>query len=663
MQDTNQLLVIAENSFRNNNYEFAESILREVLNINARNPKAFELLAYINGRKGNSELAYKLLIRASQEDGCSAGALYELAAIHLESGRADQAKTYLIRSLEKAGNFFEALHDLGMAEAQLGNLNEALICFTKALDLRKDMPQLFFNIGRLYDELKSPVLALENYNEAIRLQPNFADAWCNKGTTLCDIKKFDEALTCFENSLLLDPSINFIMGDIAHIKMKHCEWNGIENFKITIEENINSEKKVITPFPLISLIDNLYLHKKCAEIYTKSKFPFNPSLGEIARHLRKAKIRIGYFSSDFRNHAASYLTAEIFELHDKNTFEIIAFSFGADDNSPIRLRLQGAFNQFIDVSYLSDKKVAQLSREMSIDIAVDLGGYTANSRTGIFAYRAAPIQVNWLGYPGTIGANFIDYIIADKTIIPESYRVFYTEKVAYLPHTYLVDDSKRIASSRVFTKKECGLPENAFIFCCFNNDYKFNPQILDCWSRILNAVEDSVLWISENNEMFKTNILIEFQKREIDPKRIIFAKRIESMADHLARYALADIFLDTHPYNAHTTAVDSLKAGIPVLTLIGQSFASRVAASLLRAIELPELITNTQAEYEKLAIELAKNPQKLAEIKKRLAEKRLTTPLFDVTLFTKNLEAAYIKMYEQYQAGLEPDHLYVKKLG
>jgi predicted O-linked N-acetylglucosamine transferase (SPINDLY family) len=251
----------------------------------------------------------------------------------------------------------------------------------------------------------------------------------------------------------------------------------------------------------------------------------------------------------------------------------------------------------------------------------------------------------------------MDYIIADKTIIPESHHLSYTEKIAYLPHTYMVDDSKRVASLRVFTKEECGLPENAFIFCCFNNDYKFNSQILDCWSRILQSAEDSILWISENNEFFKANIKIEFQNRGIDPKRIIFAKRLESMTDHLARYALADVFLDTHPYNAHTTAVDSLKAGVPVLTLIGQSFASRVAASLLNAIELPELITNTQEEYEALAIELATNPNKLAEIKLKLTNNRLTTALFDTPLFTKNLESAYILMVERYEAGLEPEHI------
>jgi protein O-GlcNAc transferase len=288
-----------------------------------------------------------------------------------------------------------------------------------------------------------------------------------------------------------------------------------------------------------------------------------------------------------------------------------------------------------------------------------LGGHTQNSRTGIFSYRAAPIQVNWLGYPGTIGADYIDYIVADRTTIPATHHEFYVEKVACLPNTFMVDDSKRVASSRRFTREECGLPESVFIFCCFNNSYKFNPQVLDGWSRILLGVEGSVLWISENNNQFKQNISTEFERRGIHSSRIIFAKKVELMADHLSRFTLVDIFLDTHPYNAHSTALDSLKAGVPVLTLMGNSFASRVAASLLSAIGCPELITHSQDEYENLAIDLATNPEKLAAIKEKLVNNRQTKPLFDTSLFAKHIEEAYTQMYERYQADLQPDHIFI----
>jgi predicted O-linked N-acetylglucosamine transferase (SPINDLY family) len=648
LQDINQLLVIAENSFQNNNYEFAESLLYEALQINDKNSRAYELLAYINGEKGNPDLVYHFLIRASQEEGCSAAAFYELGAIHLESGRPDEAKTCFICSLEKAGNFFEALHDLGTAHAQLGNLNEALICYAKALDIRKDIPQLFFNLGRLYDELKRPDLALENYNEAIRLKPSFAEAWRNKGIALCEIKKFDEALICFEEALSLDSSISFILGDIVHIKMRRCEWLGIEGLKITIQENISSGKEATSPFPLLSLIDNLSQHKKCAEIYSQSKFPFNPSLGDIPKRSRQGKIRIGYFSSDFRNHAVSFLTAELFELHDKNIFELFAFSSGADDKSPVRLRLQRAFTQFIDVSHLSDGEVAQLSREMSIDIAVDLGGYTGYSRTGIFAYRAAPIQASYIGYLGTMGCGYMDYIVADKIIIPQGSEQYYTEKIAYLP-SYQVNDSHRKIADRVFTRKELGLPEDGFIFTCFNNNYKILPETFDSWMHILKSTKHSVLFLYAENELAKSNLMKEAEVRGVNGQRLVFGEYLDP-DEYLARYQVCDLFLDTAPYNAGTTASDALWAGLPVLTLMGGSFASRVAASLLSNIELPELITTTKSAYERLAIELSTNPEKLTSIKKKLAENRLKSPLFNSPLFSKHIEAAYLKMMEFYWA-------------
>jgi predicted O-linked N-acetylglucosamine transferase (SPINDLY family) len=375
----------------------------------------------------------------------------------------------------------------------------------------------------------------------------------------------------------------------------------------------------------------------------------------IPKHSNKDKIRIAYFSPDFQFHPVSFLTSELFEIHDRDKFEVFAFSLKKGlIRDEMNLRLRKGFDRFIDVDNMSDREIAQLVRELDVDIAIDLSGLTQDSRTGIFSYRTAPIQVNWLGYPGTMGSNYMDYIIADKTIIPESHQQFYSEKVTYLPDTYMVDDSKRVASTREFTREECGLPRNAFVFCCFNNDYKFNPQVLDRWSRILLSVDCSVLWVSENNKYFRTNIKTEFEKRGIDSSRIIFAQRLELMEDHLARYVLADLFLDTHPYNAHTTAVDSLKAGVPVLTLMGQSFASRVAASLLNAIGLSELITNTQEEYEALAIELATNPKKLADIKLKLANNYRTMPLFNTPLFAKNIETAYIKMYEGYFEGLPP---------
>jgi predicted O-linked N-acetylglucosamine transferase (SPINDLY family) len=322
-------------------------------------------------------------------------------------------------------------------------------------------------------------------------------------------------------------------------------------------------------------------------------------------------------------------------------------------------RISSAFNQFIDVGFKSDQDIALMSRKIGIDIAVDLAGFTGLARTGIFSYRAAPIQVNYLGYPGTMAAKYIDYIIADQTLIPLESQKYYSEKILYLPNSYQVNDRRRIVAEKVFTREELGLPKEGFIFCCFNNNHKITPNTFNGWVRILKAVEGSVLWLLEDNPIAMLNLHKEAQIRGINSNRLIFAKRL-NVAEHLARHRMADLFIDTLPYNAHTTASDALWAGLPVLTCMGESFASRVAASLLNAIELPELITRTQEQYEATAIELATTPEKLKSIKEKLERNKLTTALFDTPRFTKNIEAAYKQIYERYQADLSPSNIYVK---
>ena len=365
-----------------------------------------------------------------------------------------------------------------------------------------------------------------------------------------------------------------------------------------------------------------------------------------------------YFSADFYNHATGHLMAELFELHDKNQFELIGFSFGPIAADEMRQRLKMQFNQFAEVGKMSDLEVAKLSRDLNIDIAIDLKGFTQYARTGIFSHRAAPIQVSYIGYLGTMGADYIDYIIADKILIPTGSQSYYSEKVVYLPNSYQVNDRKRLISDKQFTRKELGLPENSFVFCCFNNNYKILPATFDGWMRILKGVEGSVLFLYAENAWAKSNLKLEAEARGINSKRLVFGGYMPNAA-YLARYQACDLFLDTFSYNAGTTASDALWAGLPILTLMGQSFASRVAASLLNAIGLPELITNTQEEYEALAIELAMNPEKLAAIKLRLVNNRQTTPLFDSPLFAKNLEAAYMKMFELYQADFLPGHIHL----
>jgi predicted O-linked N-acetylglucosamine transferase (SPINDLY family) len=349
--------------------------------------------------------------------------------------------------------------------------------------------------------------------------------------------------------------------------------------------------------------------------------------------------------------------AELFELHDKERFSVTAFSLGRDDNSDLRRRLVSSFDRFIDCYTLSDFDVAHAIADSEIDILVDLMGFTQDAHTNIFAYRPAPIQVNYLGYPGTIGASFIDYIIGDKTLFTLADAAVYSEKLVQLPDSYQPNDRKRQISTKAFTRQEAGLPDNKFVFCCFNNSYKILPQTFGCWMRILRCVEGSVLWLRAENQTAIANLKTEAQTRGIESARLVFANRAPQLSDHLARLRLADLFLDTLPFNAHTTASDALWAGLPVLTQIGSTFAGRVAASLLKAINLPELITHSPEEYEALAIELALNKEKLRRIQEKLARNRLTTPLFDTPLYTKHLEAAYEAMYQRYQVGLPPDHI------
>jgi predicted O-linked N-acetylglucosamine transferase (SPINDLY family) len=440
--------------------------------------------------------------------------------------------------------------------------------------------------------------------------------------------------------------------------MKISSWAGFEKSLENISQKVSEGEKTTVPFPLLALTDDALLLKQSSEIYSSQIYPLNLSLGEISKYPRRNKIILGYFSADFHDHATSYLMAELFELHDKQRFELVAFSFGPIANDAMRQRLIGAFDHFYEVGSMSDIEIAKLSRELSIDIAIDLKGFTKNSRTGIFSCRAAPIQVNYLGYPGSMGSKYIDYLIADKSLIPDQSQQFFSEKIVYLPNSYQANDTKRLISNEQFTREEFGLPENDFVFCCFNNNYKILPTTFCGWMNILNSVPRSVLWLLKDNPWAVENLKKEAEKCGVSQERLVFAERI-SLPDHLARHRQADLFLDTFPCNAHTTASDALWGGLPVLTRQGQSFASRVAASLLNAVGLPELITATQSEYEALAINLATNAQKLADIKQNLTNNRLSTSLFDTQSFINGLEVAYRKMYDCYHSDLVADHIYI----
>jgi predicted O-linked N-acetylglucosamine transferase (SPINDLY family) len=570
--------------------------------------------------------------------------------------RYEEALAHYDRSIDLKPDYVEAWLNKGVTLNELKRYEEALAHYDHSLSLKPDYAEAWSNKGVTLNELKRYEDALVYYDKAIALKAESTEVWSNKGITLNELKRYEEAIMHYEKAIELNSEIDWAHGDLLHIKMKICDWSQFEESQKKLVETISSGREVADPFTILTLQDDPFLNKLCCEIYIKDKFPVNSGLGAITKAPRGEKIRIGYFSADFKKHPIAFLTAELFELHDRNQFEIIAFSFNSEVPSPIRTRLKQSFDRFIDVNGMSDKQIAELARKQGIDIAVDLGGFTQNCRTGIFAYRAAPIQVNYLGYPGTMAAEYMDYLIADKVLIPEQSQGAYSEKIVYLPHSYQVNDRQRVISDKVFTRTELGLPEQGFVFCCFNNNFKILPAMFESWMRILTAVEGSVLWLYQDNESAADNLQKEASARGIDPTRIIFAKRM-SLEEHLARHRQADLFLDAFPYNAHTTASDALWAGLPVLTLMGQSFASRVAASLLTAIGLPELITTTPAAYEALAIELAKNPEQLTALKQKLSSNRLTTPLFDTPQFTQDLERAYMQMYERHQVGLGLEHI------
>jgi predicted O-linked N-acetylglucosamine transferase (SPINDLY family) len=473
------------------------------------------------------------------------------------------------------------------------------------------------------------------------------------------LKKYDQAIQVYKHIVLLQADTEFIRGYLFHAKLKVCDWKDHDEQVKTCIQGICENKKLIMPFSALMLSGVEKLNIQIATNYAKyinglSRKPYSKKSKPLE------KITIGYYSADFHSHAISYLICELIELHNRSKFNAIAFSFGSNNQDQTRQRLMNAFDQFIDVSHQSDEAIAKLSRDFKIDIAVDLMGYTHDARPGIFEARVAPLQVNYLGYPASMGNEYIDYIIADQIVIPESNKQFYSEKVIYLPNSYQVNDRKKVISDRQISRTELGLPKDSFVFCCFNNNYKILPETFDGWMRVLTVVEGSVLWLFQDNDWVVNNLKKEAQERGVEADRLVFAKRLP-LDEHLARHRQADLFLDTFPYNAHTTASDALWAGLPLLTMMGESFASRVAASLLTAIDLPELITKSQKDYEALAIELATNPAKLKAIKAKLESNRLTTPLFDTPRFTKHLEDAYTKMYERYHADLPPEHIYIEE--
>jgi len=605
---------------------------------------------------GNLNESEKLCLEILKDEPKNFDILHLSGIISFQLKNYKKSYTLIAEAIKINPKDAEAYNNMGIVLKELNQFDTAHNKFCNAIKLKPDYAEAHYNCGIVLKELRQEENAIKSFELAIKFKKNYAEAYYNLGHIFFELKKFNEALQNFYQSYKINSKLNYLLSSIIYTKHRICEWNSFDKDLLDLENLILNEKKKINPFLTLSFYESPQLQKTSAEIFVKEEYDVqNKHNYKFHKHAKK-KIRIAYYSADFRNHPMSYLLANLYELHDKNKFEIIGISFGPDKDDKMRKRVSMAFDEFYDVRLKTDDEIVNFSRELKIDIAIDLMCFTKYHKFGIFVKRCAPIQVNYLGYPGTSGTNYLDYIIVDKIIIPKESQKYYSEKIVYLPNTYQANDSTKKISDKIFTREELGLPMDGFVFCCFNNNYKITPQVFDVWMRLLARVENSVLWILSENINISENLKKEATIRGIDFNRIVFAERIK-MNEHLARQKVADLFIDTFPYTGHTTVSDALWVGLPVLTRIGKSFASRVSASLLNAIGLSTLVTSSEKEYEDLAIELATNPAKLKEIKNKLKNNRNTKALFNTPVFTRNIEKAYSLMYERYLINLPLDNI------
>jgi predicted O-linked N-acetylglucosamine transferase (SPINDLY family) len=611
-----------------------------------------------------------------------------------EMKRYAEALASFDQAIRLVPGYASAYFNRGTALEKLHRLDEALASYERAIQLDPNSAETFNNYGNALRAARRPTEALTAYDRAIAFNPNYIEAVTNRGNAFFDMKRYEEASACFaaalamnpdfpeahyavanlemdqrkydaaavefEAALRLAPDHEFARGNMLHARMHCCDWRDFDQELAQIEIGLRARKQIVTPFPFQAMSQNPADLRVCSEIFAAETYPPKAPMWGGQRY-GHPKIRLGYVAGEFREQATSYLTVGLFEHHDKNRFEIFAFDNGRSDDGPTRKRLEAAFDGFIDIGKMSDAAAAAEIRRREIDILIDLNGYFGEERTGVFSYRPAPLQVNYLGFPATLGAPYFDYILADKIVIPPAEEKYYAEKIAWLPDSYQSNDDKRKIADSTPTRAEAGLPGDAFVFCCFNNSYKFTPQMFDVWMRILQQVENSVLWILQSNDAVISNLRHEAQARGIAGERIIFAP-FAKLEQHLARQKLGDLFLDSLPYNAHTTASDALWTGLPVVTCRGSAFPGRVAASLLSALAMPEMITESWPDYERLAVSLAKDRTRLAALRAKLAQNRTTQPLFDTARFTRHIEAAFGAMHARLAAGQPPQSFAVDAL-
>ena len=570
-----------------------------------------------------------------------------------ELGRHEESLASFDRALELNPRSPEAAYNRGLVLTALRRHGEALASYERALQLRPAFVEALHNRAAALSALQRRPEAIAAYGRVLGLRPGFHEARYNRGVALALIGKHEEAIRDLEGVREAGVDLPYLSGMLLRSRMHTCDWSTYAADRRQLTRDVRAGKRVVEPFIFLGLSDDPADQLQCARTWVADQSPGTATTLWNGERYRHDRIRVAYVSSDFREHPLGHLMAGLFERHDRSHFEISALSTGPSDGSAMRQRLEKAFDQFLDVHAYDDFQVARLVRDMEIDILVDRNGFTTGARTAILAQRPAPLQVSYLAYPGTMGADYIDYLIADEVVIPRSERASYSEQIVYLPDCYQVNDCRRTVPPNAPSRHDVGLPDQAFVFCCFNNTYKVTPDVFDIWMQLLREVDNGVLWLLEGNGSAMRNLRRAAVDRGVKAERVVFAGA-QAQSSHLARHRLADLFLDTQPYNAHTAASDALLAGLPVLTCTGTTFAGRVATSMLKATGLPELITSNAGEYASRAIELATDPSMLMDIRNRLASNLRTWPLFDTDRSRRHIEAAYTEMWKRHQQGLPP---------
>jgi predicted O-linked N-acetylglucosamine transferase (SPINDLY family) len=652
------LLRTARRMRESGNLAEAARMYGEVLRIDPRQFEALHALGVLYYGAARFEDAARFLEQAVASDAGSRETWFTHGCALQRLGRMPEALRSYDEALALDPAYVDALVNRAVVLLALKRPQDALAAVDAALAADPSALRAHINRGCALDALARREEALIAFDKVLALEPASVETLVNRGATLFALKRYDEAAADYEKAHGLNPDIPYLFGNLVHYRLHACNWRHYIGDAEAIAKGVRAGKPIVQPFVCVTVSPSPADQLRCAKLAIARDAPLSKTplwRGEAYGHDR---LRIAYLSADYRDHAVARLVAGVLESHDKRHFETVALALLPSDGGVMRARAERAFDRFHDIADMSDLDAAGLLRREEIDIAVDLTGFTAGGRPGIFAYRPAPLQVNFLGYPGTMGAPFYDYILADRYVIPLEHRAHYAEKIVTLPHAYQCNDDTRVLPAHTPTRAEAGLPETGFVFCCFNNNNKIAPETFDIWMRLLAQVPQSVLWLLEDSAVAARNLKREAEARGIAASRLVFAARAKP-EDHLARHRLAGLFLDTLPYGAHTTASDALWMGLPVVTLMGTAFAGRVAASLLNAIGVPELVTHSPEAYEALALKLARDPSALAALKEKLAANRATHPLFDTARFARGLEAAYREMWTRHRSGRAPEHFTV----